>query len=82
MDIGDVIEALTKVNPLAVLDILVEQAVEDEDVGRAPFEALRSNRPCPLDSIAPDVWLGWGCSKTWNTFRIRRSGYRVFTGKR
>jgi hypothetical protein len=68
MDIGDVIEALTKVNPLAVLDILVEQAVEDEDVGRAPFEALRSNRPCPLDSIAPDVWLGWAAAKPGTRF--------------
>ena len=62
MDFGDVLEALTKRNPLAVLDILVEQAAEDEDA-RTLFQDARPNRPCPLDSIPPDLWLGWAAAK-------------------
>lgn len=81
MEIGDVIEALTTVNPLAVLDILVEEAAEDEEFGRALFEDLRSNRPCPLDSIAPDVWLGWAAARPETRFVYLAQVMRFSQGK-
>jgi hypothetical protein len=62
-DLGEMVGALTKNHPIAVLDILVEQASEDEDIGGALFEDFRSNRACPLKSIAPAVWLEWAALK-------------------
>jgi len=68
MDIGDVIRELTKAHPISVFDILVEQAAEDEDIGHTLFEDMWSNQASPLDSVPPDVWLGWAAAKPETRF--------------
>jgi hypothetical protein len=79
-DIGEVLEALMKTSPIAVLDILVEQAAEDENIGRTMFQDVRSNRSCPLESVSPDVWLSWAAVKPETRYAYLAEVVRFSTG--
>jgi hypothetical protein len=62
-DLTEIVTALTKTFPLAVLDMLVEQGASADGVGHTFFGDMRSNGTCPLDFIPTDVWIPWAAQK-------------------
>jgi hypothetical protein len=69
-DLGEVITALTKMFPVVVLDLLVEQAVGEDGTGRTIFQGIRGNRACPLDLITEDVWMTWAAHKPETRYEL------------
>lgn len=62
-DINDIIEGLAKTCPVAVLDILVEQAKDAQGASRAIFRDIRENRRCALQCVPDEVALAWAAAK-------------------
>lgn len=69
-DLGEIIAALTKTFPVAVLDILVEQAAGEDGTGQTLFQAIRSDRDCPLDLMPDDVWIAWAAQKPETRYEL------------
>ena len=69
-DLGEIITAITKTFPVAILDILVEQAIGEDGIGRTIFQDIRGNRACPLDFIAEDVWMTWAAHKPETRYEL------------
>lgn len=69
-DLSQTITALTKSSPIAVLDILVEQAAGADDTGRSVFQDIRSERACPLDHVADDVWMTWAAKRPETRYEL------------
>lgn len=62
-DLHSVIEALAKVFPLTVLDVLVEEPNDGEETARQIFRDVRDTRPCPLQSVPDATLTGWANEK-------------------
>ncbi len=58
-DLNDLVDALTLTHPNAVLDILVEQASEEDEYGREFFRDLREFHPCPLRHLRDPDLITW-----------------------
>ncbi len=69
-DLGDTITALAKTFPVVVLDILVEQAVDEDGMGQTLFQDIRGNRTCPLDAITNDVLIAWATQKPETRYEL------------
>jgi hypothetical protein len=69
-DLSNTITALTKTSPVVILDMLVEQAAGADGTGRRVFQDIRSERACPLDHIADDVWMAWAAKKPETRYEL------------
>jgi hypothetical protein len=63
-DVGHVVEALMKISPVAVLDILVEQNETNVQINaRSVFEYWGKNMACPFQALPEHVWREWAEAK-------------------
>jgi hypothetical protein len=69
-NLSDTITALTKTSPVVILDMFVEQAAGVDGTGRRVFQDIRSERACPLDHIADDVWMAWAAKKPETRYKL------------
>ncbi|KQV97997.1 exonuclease SbcCD subunit D C-terminal domain-containing protein [Rhizobacter sp. Root1221] len=69
-DVAEIIAALTKTFPHIVLDMLVEQAVGEDGLGRTLFQDIRGYRACPLDAVQEDVWMAWAAQKPETRYEL------------
>lgn len=60
-DISEILKALTKVCPRAVLDVLVENY--ESSRARSLFRDLRETRPDPLSELSEDAIIAWATEK-------------------
>jgi hypothetical protein len=62
-DIGQIVKALATVAPIAVLNILVEQASDEENARRSIFRELSGEKTSPLSEIPEGTLLNWAAAK-------------------
>lgn len=62
-DIDEIIDGLVKTHPVAVLDILVEQAKDGHETSRGIFRDIRENRNCALRLVPDEIAMQWAAAK-------------------
>jgi hypothetical protein len=58
-----VFAALIETSPVAVLDILLEQASTVKKRGPAIFDSVREDSSSPFSRIASNIWIAWAARK-------------------